>query len=111
MSKALSFRPAEVDPHSHESTAAALERLTALLDAQARIIRQYESTHAHSRHIFEHATAAARLGVWECDLPSETLHWSNGTYDLFDLPRGSPVVREQILKLYPDDSLKLLQSV
>ena len=101
MSKALSLRPAEVDPYSHESTAAAVERLTALLDAQARVIRQYESRLAHHRHIFETASAAARLGVWECDLPSETLQWSDGTYDLFDVPRGSPVTRKEILKALP----------
>lgn len=111
MSKALSFRTAEVDHYSHESTAAALARLSAQLDAQARIIRQYESRLAHTRHIFEHASAAARLGVWECDLPTETLHWSNGTYDLFDVPRGAPVVRKEIIKLYPDESLQLLETV
>lgn len=105
------MRPAEVDSYSHEPTAAAVERLTALLEAQSRVIRQYESRLAHHRHIFEHASAAARLGVWECDLPSETLQWSNGTYDLFDVPRGSPVTRKQTLKCYPEESLKLLQSI
>jgi diguanylate cyclase (GGDEF)-like protein len=111
MSKAFALRPSEVDPYSHESTAAALERLTATLEAQARVIRQYESRFEHHRHIFETASAAARLGVWECDLPSETLQWSGGTYDLFDVPRGAPVTRTQTLKCYPPESLKLLQSV
>lgn len=111
MAKALSIWPAEVDPFSHESTAAAVERLTALVEAQARVIREYEAALAHSRHIFEQASAAARLGVWECDLPTETLHWSNGTYDLFDVPRESPVTRKQTLKCYPEASLKALERV
>lgn len=111
MAKALALQTAEIDPASHESTAAALERLTALVDAQADTIRQYESSLEHSRYIFEHASAAARLGVWECDLASETLNWSGGTYDLFHLPRGMPLVRGQAIKCYPEESLKALESV
>jgi hypothetical protein len=94
MPKVLAFRTSEIDPASHESTAAALERLTALVEAQAQTIRQFEANISHSRYIFEHASAAARLGVWECDLASEKLSWSDGTYDLFELPRGSPLVRK-----------------
>lgn len=105
------FRQAKVESYSHDSTAAAVERLTALVEAQARTIRQYEASIAHSRYIFEHASAAARLGLWECDLVSETLNWSDGTYDLFDLPRGSPLVRAQTLKCYPEESLKALEYV
>ncbi len=111
MAKVHAFRTGEVDPFSHDSTATALERLTALVDAQARTIRRYEADLAHSRYIFQHASAAARLGVWECDLANEALSWSDGTYDLFDLPRGSPLVRKQTLKCYPEESLKALESV
>lgn len=111
MAKALPHRPVEVDPFSHDANAAAVERLTALIEAQARVIRRYEETLAHSRRIFEEATAAARLGLWECDLTTETLQWSNGTYDLFDLPRGMPLLRQHILPYYPEHSLKLLERV
>ena len=111
MANVRAIRTAEIDPFSHDSTAAALERLTALVEAQARTIRQYEASLAHSRYIFEHASAAARLGLWECDLTTETLSWSNGTYDLFELPRGVPLVRKQTLKCYPAESLKALESV
>jgi diguanylate cyclase (GGDEF)-like protein len=111
MATVHAFRASEIDPVSHDSTAAALERLTARVDAQARTIRRYETDVAHSRYIFEHASAAARLGVWECDLTNETLSWSDGTYDLFELPRGSPLVRKQTLKCYPEESLKILESV
>jgi diguanylate cyclase (GGDEF)-like protein len=102
---------AEIDPFSHDATAAAVGRLTALLEAQESVIRQYEKTAAHSQRVFEQASAAARLGMWECDLRTETLQWSNGTYDLFDLPRGTPLVRKQTLPFYPAHSLTLLESV
>jgi len=54
-----------------------------------------------NRRIFERASTAARIGVWECDLTrGNRLRWTDAVYDLFDLPRQSPVERDDILKLY-----------
>ncbi len=111
MAKAIAFRASDVDAFAHDATAAAVERLTALVEAQARTIRDHEATLAHSRYIFDQASAAARLGVWECDLVSEKLTWSDGTYDLFDLPRGTALVRGRTLGFYEEDSLRTLQAV
>jgi diguanylate cyclase (GGDEF)-like protein len=108
---APSVRTAEVDPFSHESTAAAVERLTALVEAQARVIHDYEAAVARSRDTFERAMGAARLGVWECDLTTETLQWSGGTYDIFDISRDSPLKRTQALTCYPEASLKALEAI
>lgn len=104
-------RVADIDPYSHESTAAAIQRLTALVEAQARVIRDYETARARSQEIFERASAAARLGMWGCDLSTETLEWSHGTYDLFDIARGEPLVRKQTLACYPPESLKTLEAI
>jgi len=101
----------DVDAASHEETAAAVARLTALIEAQARTIRNHEAALARSRDIFERAAAAARLGLWECDLTTETLQWSAGTYDLFDIPRDTPLRRNQALLRYPAASLKALEAV
>jgi diguanylate cyclase (GGDEF)-like protein len=116
MQKALGFNArnapdsvAGVDAYSHEATAAAVARLTALVEAQARVIRNHESAAARSREIFERAYAAARLGLWECDLATETLQWSGGTYDMFDIARERPLVRRQALIRYPAESLKKLE--
>jgi len=102
---------ADVDSASHESTAAAVARLTALIEAQQRTIRVQEATMARSRDIFERASAAARLGLWECDLTTEALQWSGGTYDMFDIPRDTPLRRGQALVRYPAQSLKQLEAV
>ena len=102
---------ADVDPASHEATAAAVARLTALVEAQARTIRSHEATIARSRDVFDCASAAARLGLWECDLTTETLQWSGGTYDLFDIPRDTPLRRGQALLRYPADSLRTLEAI
>lgn len=101
---------ADIDPYSHESTAAVVARLTALVEAQAKIIRDYEAR-ARAHEIFERASAAARLGLWECDLGSERLQWSGGTYDMFGIARETPLVRRQTLICYPEHSLKRLETV
>ncbi|MGN6573588.1 MAG: diguanylate cyclase domain-containing protein [Pseudolabrys sp.] len=118
MPKALGFQSkaapgsiAGVDPYSHESTAEAVARLAAVVEAQARQIGQQETALARSREIFERASAAARLGLWECDLTTETLQWSGGTYDMFTIARERPLVRRQTLIRYPAESLKKLDRI
>ncbi|WP_337848037.1 PAS domain-containing protein [Sphingomonas sp.] len=37
---------------------------------------------------------------WQCDLRDDSLHWSDGVYDLFGLPRGIPVTRDAIVAMY-----------
>jgi diguanylate cyclase (GGDEF)-like protein len=104
-------RVSDIDPFSHDSNVAAVERLTSLVEAQARVIRDYDAAVARSRDTFERATAAARLGIWECDLTTETLQWSGGTYDMFDIPREASLTRRQILTCYPEASLKALEAI
>ncbi len=37
------------------------------------------------------ALRAAKVGIWEWDLASDELHWTEEVYDLFELPRGGRV--------------------
>lgn len=37
---------------------------------------------------------------WQCDLRDDSLHWSDGVYDLFGLPRRIPVTRDAIVAMY-----------
>jgi diguanylate cyclase (GGDEF)-like protein len=91
--------------------AALIEGLRAELAAQASLIREQAVTLAHSRKIFERASEAAKIGVWECDLPDETLRWTDVVYDIFDLPRGSSLDRNQTLKCYSEPSLRALNTL
>ena len=59
---------------------------------------------AHSRKMYDRVSGLARIGVWECDLATEALTWTDGVYDLFDIPRGTPVLRDETLKLYEPSS-------
>ena len=44
------------------------------------------------------------VGCWECDLSDNSLIWSGGVYDIFGLPRGIEVSREEVAALYCDRS-------
>ena len=72
---------------------AVIARLKAELQAKESIIRDQATALEHSRKIFARASVAARIGVWECSLPDETLHWTDVVYDIFDLPRGAKLDR------------------
>ncbi|MBX9933084.1 MAG: GGDEF domain-containing protein [Methylobacterium sp.] len=80
-----------------------IQRLKAALASQAAAL-------AHARKIFERASAAARIGVWECALDGEELTWTDVVYDLYDLPRGSALDRAAILRLYTPESRKVLEA-
>ncbi|WP_415914786.1 diguanylate cyclase domain-containing protein [Rhodopseudomonas palustris] len=82
--------------------------LQSQVDAQAALIRELSASLAHSRKIFDRSSAAARIGVWECTLPDESLSWTDVVYDLFDLPRGAVLNRRQLLDCYPEESARAL---
>ncbi|MDM9625453.1 sensor domain-containing diguanylate cyclase [Rhizobium sp. S152] len=60
---------------------------------------------AHLKKLFDHSSRAARIGVWECDLKDERLAWTDMVYELFDLPLGHPLDRNELVKLYSEKSL------
>ena len=88
---------------------AALRQHRQILE-QARVLDAQAASLAHSRKIFERSSEAARIGVWECALETEALAWTDGVYDLFDLPRGSAVTRKQVLNYYSPDSRAELET-
>nr|WP_250152118.1 sensor domain-containing diguanylate cyclase [Ancylobacter radicis] len=59
--------------------------------------------------MYERSSSLARIGVWECDLVTGELTWTDGIYDIFGLPRGSPITRETALRLYSDESREQME--
>jgi diguanylate cyclase (GGDEF)-like protein len=88
-----------------------IRRLRTERDAQAALIREQAASLAHSRKTFQRASEAARIGVWECTLPDETLTWTDVVYDLFDLPRGAPLDRSRIVECYTEASQVKLKTL
>jgi len=46
---------------------------------------------------------------WECNLSDNSLTWSGGVYDIFGLPRGSQITREETVALYYENSRAALE--
>ena len=50
-------------------------------------------------------------GCWECDLSDNSLTWSGGVYDIFGLPRGMQVSREQSVVYYSGESREKMEQL
>ena len=87
-----------------------ISRLARQVEARERFIEEQRAYIGHGRRILEKASAADGIGIWECELPTETLYWSGGTYDLFGVPRGARVTRTDTLRSYTEKSLASLQA-
>lgn len=61
------------------------------------------------KKVYLRTSELGKIGVWECDLASEALTWTDTVYDLFDLPRGSSVSRENILSYYEPNSRREME--
>lgn len=44
------------------------------------------------------------IGLWECNLQDSALSWTAGVFDLFGLPRGVAIERDEIAALYAEPS-------
>ncbi len=44
------------------------------------------------------------VGVWQCDLIDDSLTWSPTVYDLFGIPRGAALSRDDTVALYAEGS-------
>lgn len=64
----------------------------------------------HLQGLFEKSFKAARVGIWECSLPDETLTWTDTVFDFFDLPPQTPLRRADIVALYTPESREKLRA-
>ncbi len=54
-------------------------------------------------------TMEGALCAWRCDLSDDSLSWTPGVFDLFGIPRGTPVARLDIVTMYCDESREELE--
>ncbi|KQP34694.1 hypothetical protein ASF27_01070 [Methylobacterium sp. Leaf102] len=90
---------------------AALARVKSECALLTAIVRDQGAALAESRNTFEGAARGARIGVWECRLSDERLTWTDGVYDLFEIPRGDRLDRDATLRCYPPGSLATMQAL
>jgi PAS domain-containing protein len=48
-------------------------------------------------------------GWWECDLTDNSLTWTTGIYDIFGLPQGARVTRDEAVALYCEQSRAVME--
>jgi two-component system, LuxR family, sensor kinase FixL len=75
----------------------------------ARLVREQAAIIAQYKKMYDRSSALAKIGVWEFDLQTEALSWTDGVYDLFELPRGAPVERSKILEFYEEESRRQME--
>ena len=98
-------RPKSVATLSLEACQAEIARLRLELSARTFDIAETQSVLSHQKQTFVRALTLARMGVWECTLPENRLEWSDGVYDIFGLPRGARLERNDIAGHYKPASL------
>jgi diguanylate cyclase (GGDEF)-like protein len=75
-------------------------RLEEALRANVTLVAERVAEAARYKKMYERASALAAIGIWECDIATSTLSWTDGVYDLFELERGSVVDREVAAAMY-----------
>ncbi len=73
--------------------------------------KQASARFEHLQELFDKSFKAARVGIWECSLPDQTLTWTDTVYELFDLAPQCPLNRDDIVALYTPESRKKLSEV
>ncbi len=63
------------------------------------------------QNLFDKSFKAARIGIWECTLPDETITWTDTVYELFGLEPRSPLTRAATVALYTPKSRRKLTEV
>lgn len=64
---------------------------------------------ARYKRMYDRAATLARFGVWECDLATSALCWSDGVYDMFEMERGSIVDRQATVAMYDPASRRAME--
>jgi diguanylate cyclase (GGDEF)-like protein len=63
------------------------------------------------QELFDKSFKAARVGIWECTLPDETITWTDTVYELFGLEPRSPLTRAATVAMYEPESRRKLTEV
>ncbi len=81
--------------------------MTELAEALAKAValaREQAASTAHYKKMYDRSSLLAKIGVWECELATNALTWTDGVYDLFELPRGSVLNRAETAAMYDSET-------
>lgn len=63
------------------------------------------------KKMYDRVSHLANIGVWEYNLVTGRLAWTDMIYDIFGLPRGSPIDRETALAFYDPGSREKMEKM
>jgi len=66
---------------------------------------------AQYKKMYDRVSQLAKIGVWEYDLVTGHLAWTDTIYDIFGLRRGSPIDRETALGFYEPASREEMETL
>ncbi|HEV7344206.1 MAG TPA: GGDEF domain-containing protein [Devosia sp.] len=89
---------------------AVVKRQRRQIAVQQAAIADSAAMEQQRRSLFDRASATARIGIWQCNLGDSSLTWTNGVYDLFEIPRNTVVTREMSLACYTEASRRQMEA-
>lgn len=95
------LRPPVAADTSDEARAASVDN--------ARLLREQAATIAHYKKMYDRSSAMAKIGIWEYDLVNDRMMWTDGVYDLFELPHQAPVKRADVVAYYDPESRREME--
>ena len=81
-----------------------IQRLVSDLEKEIEDRKQAEEALREAERDLSRAQAIARIGSWRLDVRRNELLWSDETYRIFGIPKGTPLTYEAFLAhVHPDD--------
>ena len=68
-----------------------------------------EASVDHFKKMYDRVSTLAKIGVWECDLATGRLTWTDMVYGIFGIRRGAPIDRDTTLRLYEPSSRREME--
>jgi two-component system sensor kinase FixL len=77
--------------------------------ARPPLAEEQAATIARYKKMYDRSSTLARIGVWEFDLQTGIMTWTDGVYDLFELSRGTSLERTDVVDYYEPESRALME--
>jgi two-component system sensor kinase FixL len=93
----------------HAARSQTIDEMAGELARSARLAQDQAESIAHYKKMYDRLSDMAKIGVWEFDLTTDVMTWTDGVYDLFELPRNSTLDRARIVELYDKESRREME--
>ena len=91
--------------------ARAVAHLALDLEERNRVVSSQAGLLERQKNLFDRASALTKMGAWEWSIEDDELTWTNGMYDMHELPRGSQIDIKQVHAFYSPSTREALYSL